>query len=173
MQGRRISISPLDYFSAAMEDIPTAADTASAVQALGIAAKRLGDSFYQLDQESDGVFSAIRNLAVEVQSLGEECELINDRLAKVLHKSDRGSTFPSDLNVRIWNSIAAQVQETGQTLQNLELDLRGSQEEPLSASSQAAYPNETNNGQDQITIIRAKVERHGENLRTTLLLINA
>ncbi len=55
---------------------PTAVGTASAVLAVSKAAWRLGISLSKLDQDTKIFDSTVKNLAGEVKSLGNECDLV-------------------------------------------------------------------------------------------------
>ncbi|KAF2178147.1 hypothetical protein K469DRAFT_742257 [Zopfia rhizophila CBS 207.26] len=137
----------------------TAVGTASAVLALSKAAWKLGISLSKLDQEAKIVDTTIKNLAGEVKSLGIECDLVYAELEEVVNQSETESPPPYDVDGRMWNCLATQVEETSRTMQELELFVKSVRGEESSFV-------------DQIASIRTKVCRHTDNLRTTLLLIN-
>lgn len=147
----------------------TAAGTASAVLALSKAAWKLGSSLSNLHQDTRIVDNTVRNLAEEIKSLGNECDLAYAELEEIVIKSETISPPPYDVDGRIWNSLATQVEETSRTIKELELFVKSVREEKLNFIGQAQRQRES---KDQIAGIRTKVCRHTDNLRTTLLLIN-
>lgn len=147
----------------------TAAGTASAVLALSKAAWKLGSSLSNLHQDTRIVDTTVRNLAEEIKSLGNECDLAYAELEEIVSKSERGSPPPYDVDGRIWNCLATQVEETSRTIKELELFVKSARGEKFNFIGQAQRQRES---RDQIAGIRTKVCRHTGNLRTTLLLIN-
>lgn len=156
-----------------MTTIPfTSVGTASAVLALSKAAWKLGISLSKLDQDTKIVDTTIKNLAGEVKSLGIECDLVYAELEEVTSKSETWSPPPYDVDDTIWNCLAAQVEETSRTIQELELFIKRVRGEESSSFGQAQRQRKLDKSRDQIESIRTKVCRHTDNLRTTLLLIN-
>jgi hypothetical protein len=147
----------------------TAVGTDSAILALSKTAWRVGIGLSKLDQESRIVDTTVKNLAGEVKSFGNECDLVYAELEEVVSKSEIGSITPSIDNVdgRLWNCIAAQVEEASGTLQELELLVRSVRGEESGFNRQ----NKLDRSKDQIENIRTRVCRHTDNLCTTLLLI--
>lgn len=147
----------------------TAVGTASAVLALSKAAWKLGSSLSNLHQDTRIVDTTIRNLAEEIKSLGNQCDLAYAELEEIVSKSETGSPPPYDIDGRIWNCLATQVEETSRTIQELELFAKSFRGEKSSFIGQARRQR---GSKDQIAGIRTKVCRHTENLRSTLMLIN-
>ena len=150
----------------------TAVGTASAVLALSKAAWKLGSSLLKLDQDTKIVDTTIKNLAGEVKSLGNECDLVYAELEEVVSKSETGSPLPYDVDGRMWNCLVTQVEETSRTMQELELFVKSVRGEESSFIGQAQRQRKLDKSKDQIASIRTKVCSHTDNLRTTLLLIN-
>lgn len=150
----------------------TAVGTASAVLALSKAAWKIGISLSRLDQDTKIVDTTVKNLAAEVKSLANECDLVYGDLDEVVSRGETGSPPPYDVDGRIWNCLAAQVEETSQTVQELELFVQSFRREESSFIGQAQRQRKLDQNNDQIAGIRTKVCRHTDNLRTTLLLIN-
>jgi hypothetical protein len=148
-----------------------AVGTASAVLALSKAAWKLGSSLSKLDQDTQIVDTTVKNLAGEVKSLSNECDLIYAELEEVVSKSKTGSPPPYDVDGKMWNCLATQVEETSLTMQELELFVKSIRGEESSFIGQAQRQRKLDKSMDQITSIRTKVCRHADNLRTTLLLI--
>ncbi|KAI9705031.1 MAG: hypothetical protein M1836_006813 [Candelina mexicana] len=147
----------------------TAVGTASAVLALSKATWKLGSSLSKLHQGT-GIFGAtIGNLAEEVKSLGNECDLVYAELEEIVSKSEAGSFPLYDVDGKIWKYAATQVEETSRTIQELEFFVKSVRGERSNFIVQAQRQREIN---DQIADIRTRVCRHTDNLRTTLLLIN-
>lgn len=144
----------------------TAAGTASAVLALSKAAWKLGSSLSNLHQDTRIIDITARNLAEEIKSLGNECDLAYAELEEIV---STGSPPPYDVDGRIWNCLATQVEETSRTTKQLELFVKSVRGEKFNFIGQAQRQRES---KDQIAAIRTKVCRHTDNLRTTLLLIN-
>lgn len=150
----------------------TALGTASAVLALSKAAWKLGSSLSKLDQDSRIVDTTVKNLAGEVKSLGNECDLVYKELEEIVGKSETGSPPPYDVDGRMWNCLATHVEETSRTMQELELFVKSVRGEESSFIGQAQRQWKLDKSKDQIASIRTKVCRHTDNLRITLSLIN-
>ena len=150
----------------------TAVGTASAVLALSKAAWELGNSLSKLDQDTKIVDTTVKNLAGEVKSLGNECELVYAELEEVSSKSETGSPLPYDVDGRIWSCLVTQLEETSRTIQELELFVKAIRGEESSFIGQPQRQRKRDKIKDQIANIRIKVCWHTENWRTMLLLIN-
>ena len=150
----------------------TAVGTASAVLALSKAAWKLGSSLSKLDQDTKIVDTTVKNLAGEVKSLGNECDLVYTELEEVGSKSETGSPLPGDVDGKMWSCLVTQVEETSRTMQELELFIIGVRGAESNFIGQAQRQRKLDNSKDQIACIRTKVCRHTDNLGTTLLLIN-
>ena len=150
----------------------TAVGTASTVLALSKAAWKLGTSLSKLDQDSEIVDTTVKNLAGEVKSLGNECELVYAVLEEVSSKSGTGSPLPYDVDGRMWSCLVTQVEETSRTIQELELFVKSVREEESNLIGQPQRQRKRDKSKDQIASIRIKVCWHTDNLRTMLLLIN-
>ncbi|KAF2792451.1 hypothetical protein K505DRAFT_246639 [Melanomma pulvis-pyrius CBS 109.77] len=149
-----------------------AVGTDSAVLALSKAAWKLGISLSKLDQDTKIVDTTVKNLAGEVKSLGNECDLVYAELEEIVNKNDTGSPPPYDVDGRMWDCLAMQVEETGRTMQELELFVKSVRGEATSFIGQAQRQRKLDKSKDQIASIRTKVCAHTNNLRITLLLIN-
>ena len=147
----------------------TAVGTNSAILTLSKTAWRLGICLSRLDQESRIVDITVKNLAGEVKSLGNECDLVYAELEEVVSKNETGSIPPfiDNIDGRIWNCIAAQMEEASGTLQELELFVRSVRGEESSFNRQKKLDRSKNH----IENVRTRICRHTDNLRTTLLLI--
>ena len=156
-----------------MEVTPfTAASTASAILALSKAAWKVGSSLSKLDQDTKIVDTTVKNLADEVKSLGNECDLVYAEVEEVVSKSETGSPSPDDVDGRIWNCLVMQVEEINRTMQELELFVKNVREEESRFIGQAQRQRKLDKSKDQIASIRTNVCSNTDNLRTTLLLIN-
>ena len=156
-----------------MENISlTAVGTASAILVLSKAAWKLGSSLSKLDQDTKVVDTSVKNLAGEVKSLGNECDLVYAELEEVVSKDETGSPLPDDVDGRMWNCLVTQVEETSRTMQELDLFVNSVRGEESSFTGQAQRQRKLDKSKDQIASIRTKVWRHTDNLSTTRLLIN-
>ncbi|KAF7506791.1 hypothetical protein GJ744_011403 [Endocarpon pusillum] len=150
----------------------TAVSTANAVLALSRTAWGLGMSLTKLDQDSRFVDTTIKNLAGEVKTLGNECDLIYAELEEVVIKSETGSASPCDVDCSIWDCLATQVKETSRTMQELKFFLNNIRWEESSFIGQVQRQTKLDKSKDQIATIRTNICGHSDNLHTTLLLIN-
>ncbi|KAH8669667.1 hypothetical protein BGZ60DRAFT_469873 [Tricladium varicosporioides] len=150
----------------------TTAGTASVILAVSKEAWKLGSSLSKLDQDAKIIDTTVRNLAVEVKSLSNECDLIYTILKEVASKCETGSPPPFGVDGRIWNCLAIQAEETSHTLQELELFIKSVRGEESGFIGQAQRQRKLDKSKDQITSIKTKVCRHTDNLRISLLLIN-
>ncbi|KAF8846620.1 hypothetical protein BDZ45DRAFT_734130 [Acephala macrosclerotiorum] len=150
----------------------TAVGTASAVLALSKVAWKLGSSLSKLDQDTRIVDITVRDLAGEVKSLSNKCDLVYAELEEVVNKSEAGTTSSYDVDGRMWDCLATQVEETSRTMQELELFAKSAEGEANSFTGQAQRQRKLDKSKDQIASIRTQVCKHTDNLRTTILLIN-
>ena len=150
----------------------TAVGTASAILALSKAAWKLGNSLSELDQDTQIVDNTVKNLAGEVKSLGNECELVYAELEEASSKSETRSSLPYDADGRMWSCLVTQVEETNRTIQELELFVKGIGEEESNFIHQPQRQRKRHKIKDQVARIRIKVRWHTKNWRTMLLLIN-
>lgn len=150
----------------------TPAGMASALLALSKAAWKLETSLSKLNQDTKTVDTTVESLAGEVKSLGNECDLIYAELQGGVSKSEMDSPPPYDGDGRMWDCLAMQVEDTSQTMQELELFAKSAREKESSFMGRAQRQRKLDKSKDQIASIRTKVCRHTDNLRTTLLLIN-
>ena len=150
----------------------TAVGTTSAILALSKTAWKLGNSLSKLDQDTKIVDTTVMNLSGEVKALGNECDLIYAELDEVVTKNKTGSPLPDDVDGRMWNCLGTQVEETSQTIQELELLVKTVRGEKYRSIGQAQRQRKLDNSKDQIASIRTKVCSNTNNLRTTLLLLN-
>lgn len=147
----------------------TAVDTVSTVKVLGQTAWNLGISLAKFDKDTRTVDSTVQKLAVDVKSLGNECDLIHAKLRESISKNEIGSPQPYDIDDRIWNCLALQVEETSRTMQELELFVKSVRGEDFSTTNRQK---KTDASKGQMTSFRIEVQRHFDNLRSTLLLIH-
>ena len=150
----------------------TAVGTASAVLALSKAAWKLGISLSKLYQDTRTIDTAVKSLAEEVKSLGNECDFVYAELEEVTSKTGTELLPPYDADGRIWNCLATQVEEANQTMQELELFVKSVRGKEPRFIGQPQSERKLDNNKDQVASIRTKVCRHIDNLRTTLVLIN-
>jgi hypothetical protein len=150
----------------------TAVGTSAAVLTLSKAAWKLGISLSNLDQDSKTVDTAVKVLAEEVKAFGNECDVVYAELEEVVGKSGTGLTPPYDVDGRLWECLAMQVEETNRTMQELELfvkNVRGKESRFIGHSQRGR---KLDKSKDQIANITTNVRRHTGNLRITLVLIN-
>jgi hypothetical protein len=150
----------------------TAMDTASAVLALSKTAWKLGSSLSKLHLDAEIVDTTIRNLSGEVKSLGNECDIVYGDLEEVVRQSETGSNPRYCVDVKIWDCLATQIEETSRTLQELELLVKSVRRENFSVADKVQRLKKLDESKDLIASIRSEVCRHTDNLHTTLLLIN-
>jgi hypothetical protein len=150
----------------------TTAGIASAVLALSKAAWKSGSSLSKLDQDTRIVDATVKNLAGEVKSLGNICDLLCAELEEVVSKSETGSPPPDNVDGKMWECLATQVEEATRLMHELEELVKTVRGEESSFAGQARRQRKLDNGKDQFASIRTKVCRHTDNLRMTLLLIN-
>lgn len=150
----------------------TAVGIASAVLALSKAAWKLGSSLSKLDQDTRIVDTTIKNLAGEVKSLGNICDLVYAELEEVVSKSEKGSPPPYDVDGRMRDCLATQVEEISRTMQELEHFVKSFRGEESNFIGHAQRQRNLDKSKDQIASITTEVYRHTDNLHITLLLIN-
>ncbi len=158
--------------SAAMVAAPfTAVGVASGVLALSKAAWKLGSSLSKLNQENNIVDTTVQDLAAEVKSLGNECDLVYAELEEVASKGETASPPADDVDGRMWDCLATQVEESSRTMHDLDLFVKSVRGEESSFIGPVQRQRKLDKSKDQIATIRTEVGRHTDNLRTTRLLI--
>ena len=150
----------------------TAAGASSAVLALSKAAWKLGSSLSKLDQDTRIVSTTVKDLAGEVKSLGNECDLVYAELEGVVSESGIGTPLPYDVDGKIWNCLVTQIEETSRIMQELDLFVKSVRGKDSGFTTQGQRQRKLDNSRDQITSIRARVCEQIDNLQITLLLIN-
>ena len=161
------------YNSVAMEmNQRTAVDTISAVLALSKAAWKLGSFLLKLDQDTKLIDTSVKDLAGEVKSLGNECDLVYAELEDVGSKSVIGSPLPNDVDGRMWNCLGTQVEDMNRAMQDLEIFVKTFPGYESTFLGQAQRQKKLDQSRNQIAGMRTMVWRHTDNLRATLLLIN-
>jgi hypothetical protein len=115
----------------------------------------------------------VENLAGDVKSLSNQCDLVYTKLEDIASKDNTVSPPAYHfVDGRMWNCLAVQVEETSGTIQELELFVKNVLGEDSSFITQGQLQKKLENSKDQIVNIRKKVCTHTDNLRTTLLMIN-
>jgi ABC-type transporter Mla subunit MlaD len=145
-----------------------APEVAASVLALSKTAWRLGITLSKLDYDTKTVNNAIQDLAGDVKSLSNECDVVYAKLEEVLGKSSNESALHHNVDARIGDCLASEVQDASRTIQELELflsSLRG--RKPFIGQAQRL-----NESKDQVAKFRTEVCGHTDNLRITLVLIN-
>ena len=145
---------------------------ASSVLALSKAAWKSGSSLSKLDQDTKIIDTTVKNLAEEVKSLGNICDLLSAELEEVVNKSETGSSALYAIDGRMWDCLASQVDETSQAIQELEQFVKSVRGEESAFIGRAQRQRKLDQSRDQITSIRTTVCKKTDNLSTTLLLIN-
>lgn len=163
-------MNDLDADRPAMAVAPVSAT--SAVLALSKAAWKLGTSLSKLDRDTKTTDTVLTSLVSEVQSLGNECDLVYAEVDEVISKSDIGVSWPSDVDGRLWNCLVAQVEETGGTMQELERLIKSWRGDEANVIGQAHRHRKLDTRRNQIARIRIKVVGHIDNFRILSLLIN-
>jgi hypothetical protein len=149
----------------------TAVDAASAALGLSKAAWKLGSSLSKLDQATTIVDTTVNNLAGDVRSLANECDLAYTELEEGVRNSETGTPPSYLVDGRLWNCLATQVDEISRTLQELELFVTSIREENSSLIGHSQRQRRLDKSKDQIASSRTKICRHTYNLHATLLLI--
>ncbi|KAI9768680.1 MAG: hypothetical protein M1835_006823 [Candelina submexicana] len=80
--------------------------------------------FSSIHHSTSIVDTTVRNLAEEVKSLGSECDLLYAEFERIVSKSETGSPPLNNVDGRIWNCTATQVEEPSRTIQELEFFVR-------------------------------------------------
>lgn len=143
----------------------SAGDNISAVLALIKTTWKLGSSLSRLDQETNTVDSTIKNLVWEVKSLGNECDLVYSELEEIATRNSDSS----NIDGRIWASLATQLGAIGHTLQELESFVQSIRGDAFTFGGQRQRS--LDNSENQLLDFRTRICRHSEYLHLALLLI--
>lgn len=153
--------------------ITSAAGTTTAVIALSRSAWKLAIALSKLHQDTKVVDSTVKDLAGAVKSLGVEFDLVYAELEQVISKSTAGSLPRHHVDDRIWTCLAAQMEETSETMHEVELFVNCDSGEESDPVAQARRQRRLGESKDQIKSVEKKVYRHANNLHTTVLLLKA
>ena len=103
----------------------TAGRTASITLALSKTAWRLGISLSKLHQDTNNLDTTVENLAGDVKSLSNQCDLVYTKLEDIASKDNTVSPPAYHfVDGRMWNCLAVQVEETSGTIQELDLYMK-------------------------------------------------
>ena len=147
-------------------------DVLPAVLALSKATWKLSSSLSRLVQDTRIIDTAVRSLADELKSLGNECDLVYAEMEEIASKSDIRPSLACDVDTRLWECLARQAEECTQTIQKLELCVKGISEEDSCFVSQIERQRKLDRTQGQLANSRTDVRRHTDNFHTTLLVIH-
>ena len=139
-----------------------------AVLALSRATRKLGNALLKVEKDIRTANAPVRQLAGEVQALSNECDLVYAELEDVA----TGSTQHYDVDGRMWSCLETQVDECSRTMEEIEQYILSLVEEETNFTGQAWYQTKLDRSEDQLPVMRAKVQGHTDNLRITVLLIN-
>ena len=149
-----------------------AVDVAASVLSISEAAWKLATSLSRLSQHARYVDTTIQDLAGDVKSLSNQCNLVYAEIEAGASKSRIESPTARDASERIWGCLEAQVEEIGRTMQELNSFIGNKEEEKSANNAKAHHPWKANNRQEHVVRIGTKVRRHNDNLHTTRLLID-
>jgi hypothetical protein len=156
-----------------MATLLTTVSTASATFALSKTAWKLGISLSKLHRDTNNVDTTVENLAGDVKSLSNQCDLVYAKLEDIASKDNVASPPPYHfVDGRMWDCLAVQVEETSGTIKELEVFVKNVVGEESSFIAQGQLQRKLENSKDQIISLRRKVCTHTDNLCTTLLMIN-
>jgi hypothetical protein len=126
----------------------------------------------KLNQDTKIVDTTVKNLAGEVKSLDNDCDLVYAELDELSSRTETESPPLYDVDGSMWHCLATQVEETNRTMQELELFVKSVRGEESSFISQAQSQRKLDKSKDQIASIRTELCSHSSDLRIMLLLID-
>ena len=150
----------------------TALGTASAVLELGRTAWKLGSALVKLYRDTKCVDATIDKLAREVKALSNECDLVHAEMEDVIKASETQGASPYDIDGRLWECLATQVQECNETIQALEHVVNDVAQKASDVIGQAQRQMRLNKNRENLEGIRLRIRTHTDTMRTTLLVIN-
>jgi hypothetical protein len=145
---------------------------ASAVLALSKATWRVGVSLSTLDDYVDDLGFTVKDIAAEVKSLGVECDLTYAILDEVKEKSERALAATNSVYHRLWESFAMQAEESSATIQDLDLFAKVLRGEETRYIGQAQRLRKLDKSKDKMATTRARIARHVDDFRFTLLILD-
>jgi hypothetical protein len=147
-------------------------DTVPSVLALSKATWKLGIALAALDENIETIGFTVNDLTGEVKSLGNVCDQLYSLLEEVTAKSEASFILPPDLDSRLWNCLATQVDETSHEIQELELFVKIVRGEETRFIGQAQRLKNLDKSKNRLASSRTRIGRHTESLRVTTHLIN-
>lgn len=152
----------------------TPTGTSSTVLGLSKASWRVAISISKFDHVDKIIESTVKDLGEELKSLGNECDLMYDKLEGVANKSEVGSPPPYDVDDKIWKRLATQVEEASAAVRELEHFIKSlrEQESPYGAPfDEGERLMRSDKSKRTIAQFRTEIWRHTENLRAAMQLM--
>lgn len=149
----------------------TPAGTVPGVLELSKTAWKTGISISKFEHDDKIVESTIKDLAGELKSLGNECDLIYGKLEGVTYRIEKTSPPPYDVDDRVWKCLAMQAEDASETLQELEGFMKTLRINEPRFVNEVYRLRRSDRSKTQIAQIRTKIWRHSEHMRATMQLI--
>ena len=149
----------------------TAGAISIAILALSKTAWKLGSALSKLSQEHDLSGNNIKDLADGVRSLGNECDNVYAELEELVGSNDSRLPWPDEVDGRIWNCLALQIEESNAIFRELDkaiMILRGRNPDFV---GQAHHRRLFDDTYDPVENFRACVLSITRNLHVTFLVI--
>ena len=129
-----------------------------------------GTALYQFIRDTRNVNAHVEDLARELKSLGDACELVHDQLRSVakryqFHEHDQDG-------VSMWVSIKSELSSCKATLRTLESSLEGFRHGGLNIVTQGVRQFKLNLKQHEIIAMKGQIQSHTSALQVCLLVMD-
>jgi hypothetical protein len=132
----------------------------------------LAQTLYSFCRNTKHVNDNIRELAAEVNSLGNTCAVVHKLLTSLEKEYGTKNVGHDDQYTSLWDCVGQQVQECKRTIGTLEKSLESIQKEGTGFLAQASRQIRLTLKKDGIAGIRSRIKVHVTCLQVTLQSVN-
>jgi hypothetical protein len=132
----------------------------------------IAQTLYKFCRNTKHVNDNIRELAAEVNSLGNTCAVVHKLLTSLENEYDTKTEGYDDQYSSLWDCVGEQVHECKRTIDTLDKSLESIQKEGTSFLAQASRQIRLTLKKDGIADIRSRIRVHMTCLQVTLQSVN-
>ncbi|KAK6441296.1 hypothetical protein LTR95_002463 [Oleoguttula sp. CCFEE 5521] len=150
----------------------TAIGSAAAILQITGQAWQLGKSLQKFCRETQHIDETVKLLGMEVESLGDTCDLVREHLEGVVNVEAASGASAYDRDGKLWRTVCAEADQCRTTLDGLRKIVDRVKGERSSFTAQAMRQVKLNKNKENIESIRQRIGLHSQSLQTVLQVIN-
>ncbi|OQO13504.1 hypothetical protein B0A48_01733 [Cryoendolithus antarcticus] len=155
-----------------MADPLTAVGSAAAILQITGQAWQLGKALQKFYRETQHIDETVKLLGVEVESLGDSCDLVHEQLESIVNVEAASGASAYDRDGKLWRTVCAEADQCRNTLDGLRKIVDRVKGERSSFTAQAMRQVKLNKNKENIEGIRQRIGLHSQSLQTVLQVIN-